>query len=144
VRTVFEGNETNENGDGDSFDMRAQQIGLNIIESGPPTWYTFAGIIASKLLTGKCPEILKTIVLVPRSIQKGLKPIAFFGDPEYRIDLYKDDLFKRVIDMRAGIEKSDPRNLALKLLASATAYGATIEFMRQGCAASSARRCSIR
>jgi transcriptional regulator with XRE-family HTH domain len=142
VRTVFngneneDGNETNENGDGyppDSFnpgfDMRAQQIGLNIIESGPPTWYTFADIISSKLLTGKCPEILKTIELVPHGVQKGLKPIAFFGDPEYTIDLYKDDLFKRVIDMRATISKSDPRNLALKLLANAVSYGATIEFI---------------
>ena len=102
-------------------------MGLNIVESGPPTWYTFADIISSKLLTWNCPQIIKTIELVSRGVQKDLKPIAFFGDPKYTIDLYKDDLFKRVIDMRGEIEKSDPANLAFKLLASATSYGATIE-----------------
>ena len=125
VRTVFTESEPDDEGDV----RRAQQIGLNIIISGPPTWYSFADIIASKLLTGKCPEILKTIVLVPHGVQKGLKPIAFFGDDEFTIDLYKDDFFQRVIDMRSTISKSDPKNLALKLVASAVSYGATIEFI---------------
>jgi hypothetical protein len=125
VRTVFNDVEPDDEGE----IAHAQQIGLNVIESGPPTWYPFAYIIASKLLTGKCPEILKTIELVPHGVQKGLKPIAFFGDVEFTIDLYKDDLFQRVIDMRTGISKSDPRNLALKLLASAVSYGAMIEFI---------------
>jgi hypothetical protein len=125
VRTVFNDNEPDDDGD----IARAQQIGLNVITSGPPTWYSFADIIASKLLTGRCPEITKTIELVAHGVQTGLKPIAFFGDPNYAVDLYKDDLFKGIIDMRAGIDKSDPRNLALKLLASATSYGATIEFI---------------
>jgi hypothetical protein len=125
VRAVFHKDELD--ADGEIF--HAQQIGLNVIKSGPPTWYTFADVIFSKLRTGRCPEIMKTIELVPHGVQKGLKPIAFFGDPEFTIDLYQDDLFQRIIDMRSGIEKSDPRNLALKLLASATSYGATIEFI---------------
>ena len=125
VRTVFNDNEPDDDGD----IARAQQIGLNVITSGPPTWCSFACIVASTLLTGKCPEIIKTIVLVPHGVQSGLKPIAFFGDTNYTVDLYKDDLFQRIIDMRATIDKSDPRNLALKLLASATSYGATIEFI---------------
>ena len=125
VRTVFNDVEP----DDDSDTARAQQIGLNVIASGPPTFYSFADIIASKLLTGKCPDILKTIELKPVGVQSGLKPIAFFGDPSYTVDLYQNDLFQRVIDMRATIAKSDPRNLALKLLASATSYGATIEFI---------------
>jgi hypothetical protein len=125
VRTVFNDDEPDDDGD----TARAQQIGLNVVTSGPPTWYSFADIIASKLLTGKCPEIMKTIELVPHGKQTGLKPIAFFGDPNYTVGLYQDDLFRRVIDMRATIDKSDPRNLALKLLASATSYGATIEFI---------------
>lgn len=128
VRSVFIDDTPRDGNEADDV-ARAQQIGLNVIESGPLTWYSFADIIASKLLTGRCPEIIKTIVLVPYGVQKGLKPIEFFGDPQYGIDLYKDDLFKRVIDMRGGIKKSDPRNLSLKLLASATSYGATIEFI---------------
>ena len=60
-------------------------------------------------------------------MQSGLKPIKFFGDPNYEIDLPRDDLFQRVIDMRAA---SDPAmSLALKLMASATSYGALIEFI---------------
>ena len=129
VRTVFEDDRQSDAIGGGGVAERGQQIGLNIIESGPPTWYSFADIISSKLLTGKCPEMMKTIELVPHGVQKGLKPIAFFGDPEFTIDLYKDDLFTRVIDMRTTIDKNDPKNLALKLLASATSFGATIEFI---------------
>ena len=125
VRSVYDDDEVDDDGDV----ARAQQIGLNRVKSGPPTWYTFADIIASKLLTGKCPEIIKAIVLVPHGVQKGLKPIAFFGDPKFTINLRKNDLFRRVVDMRSEIPKSDPRNLALKLLANATSYGALIEFI---------------
>ncbi len=63
-------------------------------------------------------------------MQSGLKPIKFFGDPNYEIDLARDDLFQRVIDMRAEVKDGDPAMaLGLKLLASATSYGALIEFI---------------
>jgi hypothetical protein len=130
VRAVFSEPVDGENGDGDRDTPRAQQIGLNVIKSGPPTWYTIADVMASKLLTGKCPEIIKTIELIPHSVQQGLKPIVFFGDHNYTVDLYKDDIFQRVIDMRSEVKKTDPDlALALKLLANATSYGSTKEFI---------------
>src|SRR6185437_1492890 len=63
----------------------AQQVGVNVVLSGPPTWRSFPDVIASKLLTGKCPRILKTIELKPIGVQTGLQKLHFFGDPDYPI-----------------------------------------------------------
>jgi hypothetical protein len=128
VRTVFHADDAQDNADPT---LRAQQIGVNVVMSGPPTWYSFADLIASKILNGdRCPEILRTITLEPHGVQGGLKPIKFFGDPNYEIDLTSDDLFQRVIDMRGEVKDDNPAMaLSLKLLASATSYGALIEFI---------------
>jgi hypothetical protein len=127
VRTVYHANGAQ---DSASPTLRAQQIGVNVVVSGPPTWYAFADIIASKILTGKCPQILRTIVLEPHGVQGRLQPIEFFGDPAYTIDLHNDDLFQRVIDMRAQVKSTNkPMALGLKLLANSTAYGSKIEFI---------------
>ena len=128
VRTVFHANDAQDTADPT---LRAQQIGVNVVVSGPPTWYSFADVIASKILNGdRCPEILRTITLEPDGVQSGLKPIKFFGEPNYEIDLERDDLFQRVIDMRGEVKNDNrPMGLSLKLLASATSYGALIEFI---------------
>jgi hypothetical protein len=128
VRTVFHADDAQDTADPT---LRAQQIGVNVVRSGPPTWYSFADVIASKILNGdRCPEILRTITLQPHGVQNGLKPIKFFGEPNYEIDLKRDDLFQRVIDMRAEVKDDNPAMaLGLKLTASATAYGALIEFI---------------
>jgi hypothetical protein len=128
VRTVFHADDAQDTADPT---LRAQQIGVNVVLSEPPTWYSFADVIASKILNGdRCPEILRTITLEPHGVQSGLKPIKFFGEPNYEIDLVRDDLFQRVIDMRAEVKDDNPAMaLSLKLLASATSYGALIEFI---------------
>ena len=100
VRTVYHANDAQDTAEPT---LRAQQIGVNVIKSGPPTWWSFADVVASKIETGRCPEILRTIMLVPHGVQSGLKPIEFFSDPNYEIDLTRDDLFQRVIDMRAVV-----------------------------------------
>ena len=57
VRTVFHANDAQDTADPT---LRAQQIGVNVVVSGPPTWYSFADVIASKILNGdRCPEILR-------------------------------------------------------------------------------------
>ena len=84
VRTVYHANNAQDTADPT---LRAQQIGVNVVESGPPTWWSFADVLASKIETGRCPEILRTITLEPHGVQSGLKPIKFFGDPNYEIDL---------------------------------------------------------
>jgi hypothetical protein len=113
---------------------KAQQIGVNEVVSGPLCWYTFADIIASKMLTGRTPKIIQTITLEPVGIQDGLKPHMFFGDPKYTIDLTKDDLFQRLIDMRSEVKKLkadgwEPKEQGIKLTANGTSYGVLIEFI---------------
>jgi hypothetical protein len=44
-------------------------IGLNYLTSTTPLWYTLADCIASKLLTGRAPIILKAIRFAPKVIQ---------------------------------------------------------------------------
>jgi hypothetical protein len=111
----------------------AQQIGINYIESAPDCWCAFADIVASKMLTGKCPEILQTITLKPVGVQEGLKPHMFMGDPKYTIDPTKNDMYVQMIEMRSAIKKakeeaSKAKEQGIKLAANATSYGALIEF----------------
>jgi hypothetical protein len=117
-------------------------IGINRVISACPAWYTFADIIASKLLTGRTPKILKTLELYAIGRQT-TQTIKLFGEDRYTIDLSKDDFFTTVIDARIDVQndmkgealdgdrKSFLSSLekALKLLASATSYGVLVEFI---------------
>jgi hypothetical protein len=136
VRTVYE-KEINQ--DDMPSVMRVQQIGDNEIESAPACIYSFADIIASKIKTGRLPEVISTYLLVAEGVQDGLKPVNFFGDTEYNIDLTKRDLFQTIIEMRGDIKRKLKTDLkgssthkamekALKLTASASSYGSLVEF----------------
>jgi hypothetical protein len=46
------------------FGIAGRNIHLTYV-SGLPTWYTLADVIASSLLTGKAPEVLEALELVP-------------------------------------------------------------------------------
>jgi hypothetical protein len=82
-------------------------IGINRIISACPAWFTFADIIASKILTGRMPKILKTLELYPIGRQ-ATNIIKLFGETE--IDLGKDDFFTALIDARIDVqdEMNDP------------------------------------
>jgi DNA polymerase family B len=70
-----------------------------------------------------------------------LKPISIAGNYAYKIDPLKDDLYKRLIDLRSvvktrmkdacGVEKEalDAEQQALKILANATSYGIFVELI---------------
>ena len=117
-------------------------IGVNRIISACPAWYTFADVIAAKLLGGKTPKILKTLELYPIGRQD-TKIIKLFGDDKYEIDLTKDDLFATVIDARIDVQEEAANEAtpqerrvflaslenALKLLANSTSYGVLNEFI---------------
>ncbi|MCR9077844.1 MAG: hypothetical protein NXH78_01985 [Hyphomonadaceae bacterium] len=105
-------------------------IGLNHVSSSESMWHTLADVIGTKVLTGKTPKIEKAITYKPGLVQRGLRPINLFGDPKYRIDPRKDDLFLTLINLRDGVPKSDPANLALKILANSTCYGILVEVQR--------------
>jgi hypothetical protein len=70
----------------------------------------------------------------PKGIQQGLKPVLIAGNPAYRIDPRRDDLFKRLIELRHEVkmrrdaaigtdqQRFDAEQNQLKVLASATSY----------------------
>jgi hypothetical protein len=121
--------------------LKSINVGVSSIHSAADGWWSFACIVASKIRTGKCPEILETIEFVPSEEKQDTNVIKIFGDPNYTVDLKKDDLFVKVIELRGTIQRKmadlekgtaeydrlDAMQLALKLLANATSYGALVE-----------------
>src|SRR5450755_225644 len=77
-------------------------------------------VIASALLTGKPPKILRAIRFEAVGIQRGMKSVNLgkgFINPS------RDDFFRKVIEERKGKQKSDPLYYFLKILANAGCYG---------------------
>ncbi|MEM3442261.1 MAG: DNA polymerase [Candidatus Bathyarchaeia archaeon] len=113
------------------------QIGLNYLTADKPFWYTLADVIACKLLTGKTPEIIKGLKIVPVGVQEGLQPVKIRG--EIPLDPAKDNFFKRVIELRKEVkgrvkqsgDEADAMQLFLKILANSASYGVYIEINRE-------------
>ena len=111
-------------------------IGLNYLSADEPQWFTLADVLASKILTGRTPEIIKALRFKPKGQQKGLKPIDIAGQT---INPATDDFYQRLIIHRKAIKakletasapdkpalKSDEQ--AIKILANATSYGIFVE-----------------
>lgn len=129
---------------GDVLPVRAEygpdgtNIGLNYL-TGLPTWYTLADVLASTLLTGKAPDVVEAIELVPVG-RVETRPLTLFGDARYQIDLDQQDFFTEVINLRTEVKADmkratsndehdnlDGLQLALKLLANSTSYGVLVE-----------------
>jgi hypothetical protein len=112
---------------------RAYNIGLNYAK-GKALWYTYPDIIASKLLTGKKPKIIKAFRFVPKGKQSNLSTINLFGKS---IDPKKDDFIRYLIEHRLEVKqklKREPDNKDLKkedfiakIIANATSYGIFVE-----------------
>jgi hypothetical protein len=121
------------------YGENSRTIGLNGLTSSRGHWYTLADCIASKLHSGKAPQILRALQFTPREPQQGLKPIIIGGRDAYRIDPYQDDFYKRVIELRGQIQSQEKQakkdgntvqadqlsaySQMLKLLANSTSYG---------------------
>jgi len=111
----------------------AYNIGLNYAK-GKALWYTYLDIIASKLLTGKTPKIIKAYRFEPKGKQGNFNSINLFGK---RIDPQKDDFIRYLIEHRLEVKqklKQDPNNQSLKkedfiakIIANATSYGIFVE-----------------
>ena len=111
-------------------------IGLNYLISSKPIWYTLSDVIASKLLTGKTPMILKGYRFKPIGIQSDLKPIKIIGNKQF--DPINQDLFKTLIEYRMEIKnkmKAESNNFEyynnlqnnIKIIANSTSYGIYVE-----------------
>lgn len=117
-------------------------IGINRIISACPAWFTFPDIIASEILTGRMPKLLKTLELYPIE-QQPTNVIKLFGDDRYEVDLSKDDLFTSLIDVRIDVQNELKDLLTpaesraflksfqngLNLTANGTSYGVPNEFI---------------
>jgi DNA polymerase type B, organellar and viral len=102
------------------------QIGVNYFESSRPLWYTLADAIASKLLTGKSPRVLRAWRIVPHGILPDLRSISLDG--EIPVDPAQEDLFRVVIEQRNRLpDKRSPTGTFLKVLANSSAYGIFVE-----------------
>jgi len=112
VRTVYNG--------------RTQNIGINYLRSKKPVWYAGPDAVASVLLTGKTPRVLKAVRMVPVGQQKFLQRTNLGG--MVPIDPQADDFFVRVIEQKSRYKRSN-KSLAnfLKVLGNSGSYGLFVQ-----------------
>jgi hypothetical protein len=112
VRTVYNG--------------RTQNIGLNYLTSEQPIWSAGPDVVASRLLAGKAPEILKAIRMVPHGQQQGLENTNLAG--MVAIHPKSDEFFCHVIEQKS-VHKPTTKPLArfLKILGNSGSYGLFVE-----------------
>lgn len=102
-----------------------QNIGINYLSSKEPVWFAGPDIIASVLLTGKVPYILKAIRVVAHGKQRDLKTVSLRSMVE--VDAAKESLFKHAIEQRAANEANPALHYWLKILANSGSYGLFVE-----------------
>lgn len=133
VRAKYEDDDAPIGGDEETV---SATIGLNYLTSPRPLWFTLADVLASKILSGKAPNILQAIRFTPLPPQEGLKSIHI-GDEmidPIRGDFYRDLINRRrlVVAKRDALPEDargplNSEQLALKILANATSYGIFVE-----------------
>ena len=106
----------------------AKNIGINYLSSKEELWYTVEDVIASKLFTGKTPEITQAYSFKPEDVQDNLKDVSI---SDIKISS-SDDFIRKLIEERMKVKKSnhpdkDQLQLILKIIANATSYGIYIE-----------------
>jgi hypothetical protein len=119
--------------------QRPATIGLNFLSCRDGLWFTLADVVASKLLNGDTPEIIRAIVFEANEPQQGMRAVRISGKDEYRVDPRRDDFYKRTIELRQEVkqraartigsefEELNTEQLALKIITNATSYGCTVE-----------------
>lgn len=112
IRTVYSG--------------KTQNIGLNYLRSKKPIWYAGPDAVASVLLKGKPPRLLKAIRMVASRRPYSTQPTNLGG--MIRIDPATDDFYKKVIEQRILHKRKDkPLADFLKVLANSGSYGLFVE-----------------
>jgi hypothetical protein len=113
---------------GDAVNAQSTNIGVNPLTSTKPIWFAGPDIVASYLLTGKVPKVIKALKFVPLGKQKNMKSVTL---GEMSINPYKDIFFRKVIEERKRQKKNDSIQYFLKILANAGCYGIYAEVNRQ-------------
>lgn len=96
-------------------------IGINYFSAQEPYWYAIPDIIASTLLTGKPPKILKAIRFRSAGRAPSLTPVKLLG----RIEVSpEEDFLKYAVEERQRVKNSDPQLAALlKTVVNSGSYG---------------------
>jgi hypothetical protein len=111
-------------------------IGLNTYWLNGGAWYTLADVVASVILTGRAPRIVRALRLCPVGRQKGMRPVLWRGAIE--IDPRRDDFFRTAIEERKRTDADDKLpteererlSRSLKVTTNATSYGVLAEYVR--------------
>jgi hypothetical protein len=112
VRTVYNG--------------RTRNIGLNYLSSQEPIWYAGPDIVASTLLQGRVPRVLKAVRMHPSGQQRNLASTNLAN--MVSIDPRKDDFFVRVIEQRNRLKRSNrPVSDFLKVVGNSGSYGLFVQ-----------------
>jgi hypothetical protein len=99
---------------------------LNSLTSKKPIWYAGPDLVASKILTGKAPEIIKAYKVSVKGRQNGLRNVNLGGAVEV-VPAY-EDFYRKVIEQRISNKKSDSALAKfLKVLANSGSYGLFVE-----------------
>jgi hypothetical protein len=105
---------------------KTQNIGRNYLSSETPIWYAGPDLVASKILTGKTPRILKALEMVSGGRQNRLRSTNLGG--MVKIKPAEQDFYCEVVQKRAAHKKTE-KSLAdfLKVLANSGSYGLFVE-----------------
>ncbi len=115
---------------------KVPSIGVNRVTSRRGIWYAGPDLVASKLLSGKVPQVRKAFRIVSKGKQENLAPVSMCG---VVIDPRHEDFFKRLVEIRkslnqlANLSDHDAEWLkgALKVIANAGGYGVMAEMNRR-------------
>ena len=112
------------------YNGRTQNIGLNYLTSEQPLWFAGPDVIASALQTGKAPQIVKAIRMVPHGRQPGLVPTNLAG--MVAINPVEDDFFCHVIEQKSLHKKTNkPLSQTLKVTGNSGSYGLFVEMNQE-------------
>ena len=108
------------------YNGRTRNIGLNYLSSQEPIWYAGPDIVASVLLKGKTPRLIKAIRLRSSGEQKALKNTNLAN--MVQIDPRTDDFFVRVVEQRNRLKPSN-RSVSdfLKVVGNSGSYGLFVQ-----------------
>jgi hypothetical protein len=115
-------------------------FGLNPLTSEKSIWFAGPDVVASIILTGKVPKILRAIRFEAVGVEKGMHSVKL-GNESIRPT--RDDCFCKVIELRKGKKKSDPLHYFLKIFANAGCYGIYAEVNRHQTGKNDAKQVGI-
>jgi|CZKJ01.1.fsa_nt_gi hypothetical protein len=103
-----------------------QNIGNNYLASDTPIWFAGPDLIASAIRTGRVPHIMRAIRMVPHGKQAGMRNVNLRG--MVKINPYRDDLFRTIIEQRRLHKADKSLYYWLKILANSI-YGFFVELI---------------